>query len=342
MDPVNSKDNVKKNKPGNLAVLSALLVLLVIMLFASGALNGTGFFKGSETQGTATATNKGYVIKTPGATDISSAPIPSATADPVKETPLPVTAGSSVKIHFIDVGKGDAIFIESGGNTMLIDSGYNKNGKDIVNYISNLGYDTINVLVGTHPHEDHIGGMGTVIKKLKIRKFYMPDIQVKDKDYDNVIEEAADKGLMINYPSAGEQFMLGDAQITILSPAAPEYREINDYSIVIRMRFGEKSFLFAGDIQSDVERDLINSGYNLSSDLIKVPYHGGDTASSMDFLSRVKPSFAVITCEEADRSVSDNVIKRYNSIKTKIYRTDYNGTIVCTSDGKDIKIEAGR
>jgi competence protein ComEC len=328
-----------KNK--NLVIVSILLVLLVVVILVTVVLGGSD--TGPKPDGRTAGKTQGYDIKTP-VIQRSPTPTGSGSSEEIKESPLPVSGGE-IKVHFIDCGsKADAIFIEAGSETMLIDAGENPNGKQVVSYIEALGYDTINVLVGTHPDKDHIGGIDTVIKKLKIRKFFMPDVTEKSNEYEDVVDEAKDNGLMISVPFAGQKFMLGEAECTVLAPLGSQYDDINNYSIVIRMRYGANSFLFTGDIQTSVEEKLVNSEFILRSDVMKVSYHGGESASSLEFLDKVKPTYAVFMCKEGDGTgrPSGSIINRYNMLGINIYRTDYNGTIVFTSDGKNINVQAGK
>jgi len=323
----------------NNIIISIMVVLFIVIAILAG------LFDGGPPGKVARSKNPGssYIIKTPTpgqSTASGTSPSASNSDDGPKETPLPVS-GEEIKVHFIDCRqKADAIFIESGGETMLIDAGENNNGNQIVNYIKALGYDTIDILVGTHPDKDHIGGLDKVIENLTVKKFFMPDIKEDSKQYEQVIKAANKKSLMISVPFVGQKFMVGEAECTVLAPVKRTYSDVNSHSIVIRMRYGEKSFLFTGDILSDAEQDIINSGNIISSDVLKVSHHGGNDSSSIDFLSKVNPSYAVVFCKEGDGSGRPNqgVLTRLEVLGAKVYRTDTDGTIVFSTDGKNITV----
>ena len=257
-----------------------------------------------------------------------------------EETPLTMPE-EELEVHFIDCGKADAIIVRSKGSVMLIDAGYNKDGAKIVSYLNTLGIDKIDVLVATHPHKDHIGGMDTVVKNMTIDKVYMPELYITSNNFKDLIKELNKKELTPVRPIVGEKFMLGEAECTFLGPIGNDYDEENDYSIVIKLRIGEKSILFTGDIETISERELVNSGYNISADVLKVPHHGNSGSTSAELLDLVKPEYAIITCDENDGSFLPNkdVLDRLNSRNIQVLRTDLNGTIVLRTDGKTIKFD---
>lgn len=327
-----------RNKNRNLILVAALVVVLAVVVFFMN-----GFFMGEENRPSDSAnstTGGGYVISTP--THSSNVETEEQRTDNVvQESPLPVN-GEPIKVHFIDCdAKADSIFVESGGQTMLIDAGMNKNGKKIEQYIKALGYETIDILVGTHPHKDHIGGIDRILEKFEVKNFFMPDVAGDNNEYEDVVNEAGKKSVTIKNPTLGQKMMLGEAEVTFLTPISNEYKEMNDYSIVVRLRFGETSFLLAGDIQRLVERELIDSDFVLSSDVLKIPHHGSDLASSQEFIDAVNPKYGVIFCDEETEIdyPSNNALLRYKVSDVSVFRTDINGTVIFTSDGKDVVVE---
>lgn len=242
-----------------------------------------------------------------------------------------------LRVSFIDVGQGDSEFIElPNGETMLIDAGTNETGTDVVNYIESLGYSSIDYVVGTHPHEDHIGGLDDVINSFEIGSVYMPKVTADTKTFEDVLDAVAEKGLSINTAKAGVSIVDGeDLSVKMLAPVLDEYDNTNDYSAVIKVVYGDTSFLFTGDAEEYAE-SLITG--DVDSDVLKVGHHGSSTSTGEAFLERVSPSYAVISCG-FDNSYGHphiETMEKLGSLGIPVFRTDEMGTIVATSDGSEI------
>jgi Predicted hydrolase (metallo-beta-lactamase superfamily) len=242
-----------------------------------------------------------------------------------------------LKAHFIDVGQGDSEFIElPDGKTMLIDAGVPEAGSTVVSYIKQTGYNKIDYLVATHPHEDHIGGMAQIIKTFNIGSIYMPKASTNTKTYENLLQTIKDKGLTIKTAQAGVQIEDG---VVILAPVAgAKYDDLNQYSAVIRITDGNTHFLFMGDAGKPVEPLLTG---DISADVLKVGHHGSDTASSPAFIAKVHPKIAIISCAlHNDYGHPHQVtLDTLNAAGTAIYGTYASGTITVTSDGNKISID---
>ncbi|PJI09496.1 MULTISPECIES: ComEC/Rec2 family competence protein [Clostridium] len=245
---------------------------------------------------------------------------------------------SKFKVHYIDVGQGDSILIQSGEKNMLIDTGTNESQGDLIRYLKKQKVEEINYMVLTHPHEDHIGGADKVIKKFKVDKVYMNSITTNTRTFRDLIYAMRDKGLKAN-EAHRDSFSLGKARCDIYGPLGTIVGNLNTYSIIVKITYGENKFLFTGDTQSTNENEMINKGYDLSSDVLKIAHHGSRTSSSDEFLNYIDPKYAVISCGKGNdyghphKQTVDKLKKRH----IPVYRTDENGTIVCTSDGKNIK-----
>ncbi|MGM0409303.1 MAG: MBL fold metallo-hydrolase [Bacillota bacterium] len=249
---------------------------------------------------------------------------------------------SQLTTHFIDVDQGDATLIElPNQEIMLIDGGKKSQENNLINYLDKFDIEKIDYLIGTHPHADHIGGLASVINNYKIGNIYLPEVMHTSKTYENLLLTIKDKGKKIKRASSDLKIIDNDnLKIEIFSPQEKEYSNLNNYSIVLKIDFEQSSFLFTGDIEKEVERELINSDYDLNSDLFKVSHHGSDSSSSYEFIEKISPKFAVISVGK-DNSYghpSSEVINSLQSIGAQVYRTDNEGTIVATSDGKEIKI----
>ena len=244
-------------------------------------------------------------------------------------------AESSLRVSFIDVGQGDSEFIElPNGETLLIDAGTNETGADVVSYISSLGYSSIDYVVGTHPHEDHIGGLDDVIRTFDVESVYMPKVTADTKTFEDVLDAVDEKGLTINTAKAGVTLVDGDGlSVKMLAPILDEYDNTNDYSAVIRIVYDDTSFIFMGDAEQYAE-DLITG--DVDSDVLKVGHHGSSTSTGEAFLERVSPSYAVISCGLGNSygHPHTETIEKLGGIP--VFRTDEMGTIVATSDGSEI------
>lgn len=247
--------------------------------------------------------------------------------------------GEDVIVSFIDVGQADSIFIQSDGETMLIDAGTNDKGSTVVKYLENLGINKIDYLVGTHPHEDHIGGLDDVIDNFEIGTIYMPKVQTNTKTFEDVLDSISKKNLSITSPNVGDTFQIGNAKCQLICSATGtnlEKDNLNLSSIVIRMVYGNQSFLFTGDAEIENEEQMEVS----KTTVLKVAHHGSDTSSSEEFLEKVDPEIAVISVGEGNTYNHPNqtVIYRLNKIGAKIYRTDKQGTITIVCDGEKCEV----
>ncbi|MBF8984050.1 MBL fold metallo-hydrolase [Lutibacter sp. B2] len=253
----------------------------------------------------------------------------------VENTPSPK---GIVKVHYIDVGQGDCILVENNQHYMLIDAGNNDDSKLVLDYLKKQGIKKLDVVVGTHPHEDHIGSLDAVINNFDIGKVYMPKIINTTKTYRDVITAIKSKELRITPPKVGERFRIGDATASILAPNSEKYKDLNNYSIVIKLTYGSTSYLFTGDAEGLSEKEMLGRGSDLSADVLKVGHHGSHSSSIIEFLNRVNPKYAVISCEKNNdykhphKETMDKLEKR----NIPVYRTDESGTIICTSDGQTI------
>ena len=201
--------------------------------------------------------------------------------------------GDTLQIYFFDVGQADSILLTSDGETMLIDAGNNEDGDRLVEKIKELGITTINYVIGTHPHEDHIGGLDNIIQNFEIENVYMPKIQTNTKTFEDVLDALQEKNLKVTSPEVGTIFAVGKANCEIMqcgTGTSEEKNNLNLSSIVIRTTFGEQSFLFMGD--SEVENEEARTWPQ--TNVLKVAHHGSKTSSTDAFLECVKPKMAFI------------------------------------------------
>ena len=245
---------------------------------------------------------------------------------------------SELKVHFIDVGQADCILIESAGEFMLVDAGNNADGDLVVSYLEKAGVTKLSYVIGTHPHEDHIGGLDAVIDAFSIGKVILPAKEHTSKTFEDVLTAIEKKNLKITKPVVGTEYALGDASFVIIAPNGEYGDELNNWSVGIKLTYGDTSFVMCGDAESDAEKDILANGIDLSADVLKLSHHGSKTSNTKAFLDAVDPDYVVI-CTETDNSYGHphkQVMDRLKDMDLEIYRTDEQGTIVATSDGKDI------
>ena len=243
-------------------------------------------------------------------------------------------------VNYIDVGQGDSMFIQtSSGKTMLIDAGTHEMGSKVVNYIKSRGINKIDILIGTHPHNDHIGGIVEVLKTFKIGKFYMPKVTTTTRTFEEVLKAIKSKGLSISVAKAGVVIDLGDGVIAkMLAPNSSHYEDLNNYSAVVKITYGNTSFLFTGDASEQSEKEMLSKGDNLKADVLKIGHHGSSSASTWAFLKAVHPKYAVISCGKYNDygHPHKETMKKLKSLGIIVYRTDECGTVIAVSDGKTI------
>ncbi len=246
---------------------------------------------------------------------------------------------SQMKVHFIDVGQGDSILIQVNDKNMLIDCGPREGKDNLFNYLNKLNIKTLDYVIATHPHADHIGNMADIINKYDVKKFYSPKVQTSTKTYEKMVDALKNKNLKINVIKAGTNIDLGDnTKIDVFSPNKDKYDNLNNYSPIMKLTYGKTSFLLTGDAETLVEKEVLTNNCDVSADVIKFGHHGSSSSSSEEFISKVNPSIGVI-CVGKDNDYNHphketlNTIKKHN-ITT--YRTDKDGTIVLTSDGQKI------
>ena len=242
---------------------------------------------------------------------------------------------NTVRVHVLDVGQGDSIFLEVKGTTMLIDAGNAKDGEDIIAYIQRLGYEKLDIVVATHPHADHIGGMAEVLEAFDVGQIYMPKVAHDSKTFENLLETIEEKGLTIQTAQAGKQLLSGEGlSAEIISPKFNEYSSLNNYSAVVKLIFENTSFLFMGDAESEVEDEL----EGITADFLKVAHHGSSTSSSLAFLTRVSPQIAVISVGEGNSYGHPNqeTLDNLAQVGAEVFLTMDEGTLVFDSDGASI------
>ena len=249
------------------------------------------------------------------------------------------SVNAPVKVHFIDIGQGDAIFLEINDKNILIDAGEAEHAQTIMDYLRTYDVETLDMVFLTHPHEDHIGGMGEVLAGFDIGEFYMPHKEIVTRSYERMTAALADKNKTINYIQGGMEFEFQNGiRLSILSPNRESYLNPNNYSPIMRLSIGNNAFLFTGDAEELIETEVIQTGADISADILKAPHHGSKTSSSLAFLEKVSPKYIVVTSEMGnDHNLpSPEILERYREIGAKTLLTEEMGSIVFSADGKEV------
>lgn len=245
-----------------------------------------------------------------------------------------------LEINYIDVGQGNAVLIKSNDKTLLIDGGNRSNSSYYYNFIKNKNVKKIDYMIASHYDEDHIAGLISILENYEVSNVLCPNYKKDTKIYKSFKKSLKKSNANIVYPKKGDEFNISDANIQILWPNEYKKGVDNDNSIVVKLRYGNMSFLFPADASTNVEDQLIYSGFNLKSDVLMLGHHGSKYSTSKQFLKEVDPKLAVISVGKNNRygHPSSRVLKILNDKNIKILRTDKDGDISIKCDGKKIKI----
>lgn len=244
-------------------------------------------------------------------------------------------------VHYIDVGQGDSELVCCNGEYMLIDAGEPDASDAVLEYLDALGIDRLDYLVCTHGHSDHCGGLDAVVESLGVETVFTSPCAGDSPSYEIFTDAVYDAGLELTVPVLGESYRLGEASFSFIGPLE-DYDNLNDDSLVMRLEYGDTSFLFTGDMTSKAEKDLINDGADLRCDVLKVGHHGSSGSSCYQFLYEAQPGIGVISCEKGNSygHPHEETLSRLNDADVTVYRTDLEGSIVIFSDGMKVERKA--
>jgi len=245
-----------------------------------------------------------------------------------------------LEVHFLDVGQGDSIFIQTAEQNILIDAGEKSQGEMVVDYLRGQGVEKLDLVIATHPHSDHIGGLIQVLTDIPVKEVLDPAVVHTTKLFEDYLTLIAAKDIKFTEGRAGMVRDLGGAVLEILHPLAPTSSALNDASLVTRITCGHISLLLTGDIEKKSEREILDRGVPIKSTLLKACHHGSSTSNSPQFVQAVAPEAVIIMCGEGNDygHPHEEVLETYSRLGVAIYRTDLLGSIVVSSDGETYTI----
>lgn len=250
----------------------------------------------------------------------------------------------SFEVHYIDVGQGDCSLIICDGKTMLIDAGENGHETKVLDYLRSNDIKKLDYIIASHQHTDHIGGLPEVLDEIGTDNIIMPRLTEEqtptNSTYRAFLEAIQNSGAKVIASKVGASYNLGSAAFEILGPVTDDADDINNMSVIVKLTYGENTFLFTGDAEKEEEREILETGADLDCDVLKVGHHGSGTSSCTDFLDAVTPEICVIQVG-ADNDYGhphENIVERLMGYSEEIYRNDLCGDIVITSDGSNLSV----
>lgn len=251
------------------------------------------------------------------------------------------SAEGELTLIMIDVGQADSFLLVQDGKTALIDCGTRSTGEDVVEYLKSQGITRLDYVFGTHPHDDHMGGMYDVITNFEIGKIIIPETklgEITSNWYMKLMQEFKNGLYDVEYPKLGEVYNLGGATMKIIGPISEPDGNLNNYSIVLKVSFGDMDVIMTGDAETVVEKEILESGENIDAEILKVGHHGSDTSSSEDFLDAITPEYALISAKIGNmyKHPVESTMEKLENRDIEVYRTDENGTVVVTITADDI------
>ena len=243
----------------------------------------------------------------------------------------------NMAVHFIDVGQGLAILVQSGGENFLYDGGNRSHADEVVQYLKNQQVETINYMISSHYDEDHLGGLVKCLDNFEVEHVLGSDYVHTSDLFNTFMNTATAHAIIVEYPSVGDTYEFGTGSFTVMAPDGISQNS-NDNSVVIRLVNGNNSFMFMGDAEETSEQDMISTGMNLDCDVLSLGHHGSASSTSWDLLEAASPSWAVISCglNNSYGHPAAETMGKLSDMDIPVFRTDDQGTVIALSDGNTI------
>lgn len=247
-----------------------------------------------------------------------------------------------LNVYYLDVGQADCTILENDGEVLMIDAGNNDDDELILDFLREKGIQNIKYAIGTHSHEDHVGGLDAVLEEVETDHVILPEEDSNTRTYRDVLTAIKEQDIDLIRPEIGAQYSFGNASFQILAPSDGKKSSPNHYSVGVMVTYGKTKFLFTGDAEEAQEKEMLLTGIPLECDVFKAGHHGSSTSNSLDFVRAADPTWAVISCGEGNSYGHPHVevLAEFEDEDIQIYRTDRQGTITAVSDGQDIRWEA--
>lgn len=261
-----------------------------------------------------------------------------------KDESQAVLPKDKLSVCYIDVGQGDSAFLSSGGKTMLIDCGESDETENVIDFLNEKGVKSLDYVIASHPHSDHMGGMYKIIDEFDIGEVIIPHLHDSDipttRYFEKFLDSCDAKNLSLTEAEPGNIFALGEAEVEIIAPCSDKYDNINNYSVGLFITHGENTFIFTGDAESKAEKEMLESGKLRHADVYKAGHHGSSSSSSAKFMKEISPDHVVISCGAGNSYGHPNqkALDEMGKYTKNIYRTDLEGTIIFTSDGEKLTV----
>ena len=259
-----------------------------------------------------------------------------------------VSYTEGAEVHYIDVGQAECILIKTSDKNILIDAGNLGYGNEIKSYLHANGVNSLDIFILTHPHADHIGSAPDILKSFSVEKLILPKIPSEYLPTTSIFEKtllaASENGCTVSYAKPGTVFEFADTKLEIFGPCDTYGDEYNNYSIVSKFTCGAVSYLFTGDAEEEAELDVINSGADLSCTVFSAGHHGSSTSNSKALMKAASPEYAVISCgiDNDYGHPHKETVAIFKEFGIEYYRTDYDGSVVVSTDGANVFISTSK
>ena len=302
---------MSNGKSGKKKILTTIISLVLVVVASIFGIDLTGILDMPDTNVSETVSNE--------------------TSSSIEAVPVE----GALIVTMRDVGQADCLLFEQDGMTALVDCGTRFDGDEVLKFLEEKGITKLDYLFGTHPHDDHMGGMQEVIMNIPIGKIIIPDADIKKATsgwYKELLKELLNGDYNLEYSKAGSIYELGDAKIHVITQFTEYKSDLNNYSAIMKVSFGEMDMIMTGDAEVVVEEEALKSGVSLDAEILKSGHHGSHTSSSDAFIDAISPDYVMISVGLGNKHEHPikSTMDKYQKRDIKVYRTDESGTVVAT------------